>query len=268
MVRVSADSSFYNWITTSRRIPADSKNMSTYQRQLGSLVDCDDPPTTQRTTSLAPPVGPARTKHVVQMGMLTLLFLMIPSVLLFYFHHWLLGGIFGLLAVLMVRGSFTDKVWIAACPYCSAVFETAQGLDPEKDGHVVQCKTCFEYSIYSGGRVRAHDPNSVSEVPMFVSPVYSNSVWPNACVACGAPPVRLDEVKTRKVNYGMLAFGRIWVTSGKASGIPYCEKHNGAVELKIDQGQKMTLEWCSLRMMRRYVAVNRKLGAKPAGRKW
>lgn len=239
--------------------------MPTYEQLLGNLVDCEDPPVTQRTTSLAPPVGPARTKHVVQMGMITLFFLAIPSALFFYFQHWILGGIFGLLAVLTAYGSFFSKVWIAACPYCSAVFETTQGLNPEKEDHVVQCKTCLEYSIYSAGRVRAHDPNAVSEVPTFVSPVYANGVWPNAC---GAPPVRLDEVKTRKMNYGMLAFGRIWVTSGKASGLPYCENHRDAVELKIDQGQKMSLQWCSLRMMRRYVAVNRKLGSKPAGRKW
>jgi hypothetical protein len=68
------------------------------------------------------------------------------------------------------------------------------------------------------------------------------------------------------MNYGMLAFGRVWVTSGKASGIPYCEAHRAAVDLKIDQAQRVTLEWCSLRMMRRYVALNRKLAAnRPAG---
>jgi hypothetical protein len=66
----------------------------------------------------------------------------------------------------------------------------------------------------------------------------------------------------------MLAMGRLWVTSGKASGIPYCEKHHAAVELKIDQRKRVTLEWCSLRMMRQYLAINKKIGAQPAGRKW
>lgn len=241
---------------------------TTYQQQLGNLVDCDDPPVSPRTTSLAPPVGPARRKHILQMGAITLFFLALPAALLLYWHHWIAGGIFALLTVAMVHGSLVSKVWIAACPYCAAVFETTQGLAPDKEGKVVQCKSCFEYSIYSGGRVRAHDPNSISEVPTFVSPVFENGVWPNRCVACGAPPTRLEEVKTRNVSYGMLAFGRIWVSSAKTSGIPYCEAHRAAVELKMDQAKRVSLLWCSLRMMRRYVAVNRKLGRKPVGRKW
>jgi hypothetical protein len=243
--------------------------MPTYQQLIGNLVESGDPPVSSRTTSLAPPVGPARTKHIWHMVVLTIIFLIIPAALFFYFHHWIFGGILALLGVAMVRQSFvTDDVWVAACPYCSAVFEPSQRLRPDNEGKVVQCKACFEYSIYSEGRVRAHDPNSISEVPSFVSPVFEGGVWPNGCVACGAPPTRLDEVKTRKVSYGMLAFGRVWVTSGKTSGIPYCEAHRAAVDLKMDQAQRLTLVWCSLRMMRRYVALNRQLGRKPAGRKW
>jgi len=245
------------------------KAMASYEQQLGNLVESEDPPVPQRTTSLVPPVGPARTKHILNMLVLTTLFLVIPAALLLYYHHWILGGVFAVLSVLMARGSFDSSgVWIAACPYCSAVFETAQGLGPDKEGKVVQCKQCFEYSVYSGGRVRAHDPNSISEVPFFVSPVFENGVWPSGCVACGTPPTRLEEVKTRNVSYGMLLFGRLWVTSAKTSGIPYCDAHRSAVELKIDQGKRVTLLWCSLRMLRQYVALNRKLGRKPAGRKW
>lgn len=243
--------------------------MPTYQQLLGNLVDSEDPPVSQRTTSLALPVGPARTKHIRDMAILTTIFLVMPGAILLYYHHWIIGGILVLLSVAMVHQSFvSDSVWIAACPYCSAVFETSQGLRPDNEGKVVQCKSCFEYSIYSEGRVRAHDPNSISEVPTFLSPVFEAGVWPNGCVACGAPPTRLEEVKAHKMNYGMLAFGRVWVTSGKTSGIPYCEAHRAAVDLKIDAAQRLTLEWCSLRMMRRYVSLNRKLGRKPAGRKW
>lgn len=242
--------------------------MPTYQEQLGNLVESQDPPVPQRTTSLAKPVGPTRTRHILHIVLLTTVFLAVPATLLFYYHHWIAGGIMALLSILMYSNTSTSNVWIAACPYCSAVFEPTQGLRPDKEGKVVQCRTCFEYSTYSGGRVRAHDPNAISEVPEFVSPVFENGVWPNGCVACGAPPTRLEEVKTRNVSYGMLAFGRIWVSSAKASGIPYCEAHRAAVELKMDQAKRVTLLWCSLRMMRRYVATNRKLGRKPAGRKW
>jgi len=241
--------------------------MATYQELLGTLVDCEDPPVPQRTTSLAKPVGPARRNHIIQGCFLAALFGLIAGAFLYY-HHWILGGVFGLFTVLLFWSAFSSRYWIAACPYCSAVFETLAGLSPEKEGKVVQCKNCFEYSVYSGGRVRAHDANAISEVPKFVSPVFDSGVWPKACVACGAPPTRLDEVKTRSVNYANLAFGRIWVTSGKAKGIPYCEKHRDAVDLKIDQQKRVTLEWCSLRMMRRYLAVNKNLGRKPAGRKW
>jgi len=45
--------------------------MATYQQQLGNLVDSEDPPVTQRTTSLAPPVAPSRTKHILNMLVLT-----------------------------------------------------------------------------------------------------------------------------------------------------------------------------------------------------
>jgi hypothetical protein len=242
--------------------------MASYQQLLGSLVDSVDPPVPQLTTSLARPVGPARRKHVVQMAVLTTFFLVVPAALLLYYQHWIIGGIFALFSVLMIKESFTSDVWVAACPYCAAVFETTQGLNPAKEGKIVQCKNCWEYSIYSGGRVRAHDPNSISEVPSFLSPVFEGGVWPKGCVACGEPPTRLDEVKARDVSYGMLAMGRLWVTSGKASGIPYCDRHKDAVSLKFDSQKRLQLEWCSLRMMRRYLAANNKLGRKPSGRKW
>jgi len=241
--------------------------MATYQELLGNLIESEDPPVPQRTTSLAKPVGPVRTKHIATNCAIAALFGLIAAAF-FYYSHWILGGVFGLLTVLMLSAAFSSSYWVAACPYCAAVFEPIAGLSPEKEGKVVQCKSCFEYSEYSGGRVRASDPNAVSEVPKFVSPVFDGGVWPKGCVACGEPPTRLDEVKTHSVSYGNLAFGRLWVTNGKAKGIPYCEKHRDAVAMKIDQQKRVTLEWCSLRMMRRYMAVNRKLGRQPAGRKW
>ena len=241
--------------------------MAIYQQLLDSLVTSEDPPVPQRTTSLAKPVGPVRSKHIASTGGVAALFGLIAAAL-FYWQHWIWGGIFGLLTVAMLQSAFSSNLWVAACPYCSAVFDPLAGLRPDKEGKVVQCKNCFEYSVYSGGRVRPHDPNTVSEVPTFVSPVFEGGVWPKGCLACGASPTRLDEVKARNVSIGMLAMGRLWVTSGKASGIPYCEAHRDAVELKIDQRKRVTLEWCSLRMMRRYLAVNKKLGRQPTGPKW
>jgi hypothetical protein len=240
---------------------------TTYQNLLDNLTDASDPPVPTRSTSLAKPVGPVRQKHIMQCVGLAIFF-SVPAAAFFYYSHWIAGGIFGLLAVLMLVAGFSSNLYVAACPYCSAIFRPTAGLKPDAEGKTFQCQDCFEYSILEGGRVKAHDPKAISEVPSFKSPVYENGVWPKGCVACGAPPTRLDEIKTRSVNYGLLAFGRIWVTSGKATGIPYCEKHKDNLDLQFDQQKRMWLEWCSLQMMRRYIYLNRKLGKKPVGRKY
>lgn len=241
--------------------------MATYDQLLTHLVETADPPVPNRTTALAKPVGPAKTKHIVHCGGLALL-VAVPGAALFYYGHWIPGSFCAALAALLLSAAFSSNLWLAACPYCSAVFEPLQGLKPDAEGKIVQCKECFEYSIYSGGRVRPSDPKAVSEVPKFKSPVYADGVWPRGCVACGAPPTRLDDVTTRQVNAGMLVLGRLWVHSASASGIPYCEAHRKAVDLKYDQRKRVWLEWCSLQMMRRYLAANRKAGTKAVGRKW
>ena len=240
---------------------------TTYESLLDSLVEVADPPVPTRSNSLAKPAGPVRQKHITQCVLLCVFFA-VPAGAFFYYSHWILGGIFGLLAILMLVAGFSSNLWVAACPYCSAIFKPTAGLKPDAEGKTFQCQDCFEYSILQGGRVKAHDPKAISEVPLFKSPVYNEGVWPKGCVACGAPPIRLDEIKTRSVSYGMLAFGRLWVSSGKASGIPYCENHKDAVGLKMDQQNHMWLEWCSLQMMRRYLAANRKLGKRPVGKKF
>jgi hypothetical protein len=241
--------------------------MATYEDLLNNLVDGDDPPVPQRRTPLMQPTGAARTKHVVSHLLIAAVVGLIAGAF-FYYQHPILGGAVGLFAVLMLYPVFSSDYWIAACPYCSAMFDTLAGLNPTVEGKAVQCKQCFEYSACSGGRLVPHDPNAVSEVPTFASPVFQRGLWPKGCVACGAPPTRLDELKAHNVNMALLVTGRVLVSSGKATGIPYCDQHRDAVELKIDQQRRMSLEWCSLRMMRRYLAVNRKLGRQPAGRKW
>lgn len=231
------------------------------------LRDATDPPVPNRSTSLAKPVGPVRRKHITQCVMLGLI-LGIPGGILVYERIWVFGIILSVLSILMFVAAFSSGLWVAACPYCSAIFAPTAGLKPDAEGKLFQCSQCFEYSTLQNGRVKPYDSLAISEVPKFRSPVFKEGVWPKGCVACGAPPVRLDDVKTRSVNYGMLAFGRIWVTSGKASGIPYCEKHKDAVDLQFDQQKRMWLEWCSLQMMRRYLDINRKLKRDPVGRKW
>ena len=47
--------------------------------------------------------------------------------------------------------------------------------------------------------------------------------------------------------------------------VPYCDQHKDAIQLVINQSKQLDLKWRSLRMMRRYLAVNRgktSLGSK------
>jgi hypothetical protein len=61
--------------------------MATYQQLLGSLVDSEDPPLPQRTTSLTKPIGDVRTKHIVTQPILGLLF----GSLAVYLLYWSIG---------------------------------------------------------------------------------------------------------------------------------------------------------------------------------
>src|SRR5260370_30288783 len=111
--------------------------MATYQQLLASLVDSEDAPVPQRTTSLVKPVGEVRAKHIASTGAVAALFGLIATAL-FYWQHWIWGGIFGLLTVAMLQSAFSSKLWVAACPYCSEVFDPLAGGGPGKERKVRQ----------------------------------------------------------------------------------------------------------------------------------
>ncbi|MBI3662609.1 MAG: hypothetical protein HY234_06110 [Acidobacteria bacterium] len=100
-------------------------------------------------------------------------------------------------------------------------------------------------------------PDTISETPKFVAPVFDGAAWPNACVARGAAPTRYDELKSTSMNVAALALGRVRAMSGTVSGVPYCDQHKDCVDLSVRQDRKLELKWSSLRMMRRYLALNR-----------
>ena len=56
---------------------------------------------------------------------------------------------------------------------------------------------------------------------------------------------------------GFLVVGTVRVKTFKLSGVPYCNAHKNAVELKTGTGNKLYLDWRSLAMMRRYLTANR-----------
>jgi hypothetical protein len=107
------------------------------------------------------------------------------------------------------------------------------------------------------------DPNTSNDTPRFLSPVFEGAVWPAGCVACGAPPTRYETLNDRSVNALGVAMGRLLVTRASLSNVPYCDVHRDGVKMILGQGKKMDLRWCSLRMFRHYLAVNR--GKKSLG---
>src|SRR5262249_13555 len=124
---------------------------------------------------------------------------------------------------------------------------------------------CFEYSVVDAGKVRPMDPRISNDTPKFLSPVFEGAVWPPACVACGAPPTRFDQLQDRSLNALALPVAPVIISKGSLSNVPYGSHHKDSLKLNVGQDRKMDLKWCSLRMMRIYLALNR--GKKSLGSK-
>ncbi len=170
----------------------------------------------------------------------------------FGFRFYAFGaGAIGLFAVIVAFGGSTVK---SICPYCGSAIDSILNRE---EGRQVQCGKCYEYSTVNVSILRALDPATKSETPKFESPVYRKAVWPNACVACGEPPVRCDDLSKTTVGALPALMGHLQIIRGSVSGIPYCDKHRDKLALKVGSDKKMLLQWTSLRMMRRYLAANR-----------
>jgi hypothetical protein len=177
---------------------------------------------------------------------------------LFYFgfHFW--GGAVAL--ILCVSGllvAFGSKDEVSDCPFCGAALDILGSPDPSGAPKPVQCRKCWEYSGLQKGFVSPYNPNALEERPTFRSPLAQSVLWPRGCVQCGAEPTRFDEVGTYAVNKGLLVVGAVRVKTFKLAGVPYCDAHKQAVEMKTEIGNKLFLDWRSLGMMRRYMAANR-----------
>jgi hypothetical protein len=136
-----------------------------------------------------------------------------------------------------------------------------------KDG-LLRCEQCGEYSQVANKTVKPLDPMTYSNSPKFESAVSKQGSMPNACASCGASATRLDTVTASSINKTLAVAGAARLMTGapgvaifsnkQASiGIPYCDQHRDAVALSFDWRKRPILIWCSLRMMRRYLAVNR-----------
>lgn len=168
-------------------------------------------------------------------------------------HGWAI--FLGILGAALTISAFTKKNLVGSCPYCS--FEIFGILPDKTRRQEKRCKQCYEYSVVQGGKIAPMDPNTSSDKPRFLSPVFEGAVWPPGCVACGAPPTRRESLEDRSVSAVGLAVGRVRVSKASLSNVPYCDVHKNNLELIIRQDKKMDLKWCSLKMMRHYLALNR-----------
>jgi hypothetical protein len=219
-----------------------------------------DPVVPQRANSLTQMAPDAARKATVTLVLLGVC-LLVPAFFLWRNDHQVFAGILGLLGALSVFSAFSKKSLVAPCPFCDAPIN---GIVREpKKPQEVRCPKCYEYSVVSGGKVRPMDSSVSYDTPRFRSPVFEGAVWPAGCVACGAPPTRFDTLQDRTVNGLGMALGRVLVTRASLANLPYCDVHRGSVELLIRQDKKMDLKWCSLRMLRHYLALNR--GKKSLG---
>src|SRR5262245_9979847 len=162
---------------------------TSFEQLRAHLVDVDDPLVVKRTSAVrAMTAEEARHHSLVAFG-LGLLF-GVPAAALYYYGHWVWGTIPGLLALLMFISTFGEKSKVADCPVCSAQII----VDIEQDStRPRQCAKCFEYFVAQGGALVPMDGNTTTETPSFEVPLFKDALWPNGCVACGAPPTRLDE---------------------------------------------------------------------------
>ena len=222
-----------------------------------AMSDAVAAPVPNRSKPLRKPTHAEKTSKV-QSGLVGMVIGALVGGALLYFGLKILGGaallLFCGLSLLILFGSKDD---VSDCPFCGAALHNLPQPDANGVPKPVQCRKCWEYSGLQKGFVSPYNPNAVEEQPTFRSPLAQSVVWPSGCVQCGAAPTRFDEVGTFAVNKGLLVVGAVRVKTFKLGGVPYCDAHKKAVEMKTEIGNKLFLDWRSLPMMRRYMAANR-----------
>lgn len=223
-----------------------------------------DPPVPNRTTRITPPSSAVKAKDNFNMAVMAATFMAVGAVC-WWMKHSVAGSILGGLGFIFLISIFSKKTDVGQCPYCMVQFRASKLT--VKDG-LMRCEACGEYSQVESKTVKPLDPTTYSNTPKFESAVFKQGSMPNACASCGAPATRLDTVSTSSLNKTLAVAGAarlmtgapgLAVFSNKQASItiPYCDQHRDAVALSFDWRKKPILAWCSLRMMRRYLLVNR-----------
>jgi hypothetical protein len=243
------------------------------------LVDVEAPPVPNRSYLLCPPPPGVVKQRLVTVGSSFLM----GGIFVGFFYllgiTWLAIAFvifFGLATVILFLGR---NALVGTCPFCGGLIQRYNRLKPEP----VRCEQCGEISKFLNERFSPYDANAVSATPIFRSLLYENGVWPNGCVACGAPPVRLDSARAvryqaRRLATPLASSLLVPHPAARITGVPYCAQHRDAIDIippkemfswtpwkylpgfeeRMEQRRRAFLMWRSLPMMRRYLEANRR----------
>src|SRR5947209_14991871 len=183
----------------------------------GNLVEVADPPIPSRMSPIQSRSASEKAKNFASVFLIGAILCSASWWLVHngYIFFGVSAGLVGLFALIAAFGGSQEK---ATCPFCGATID----LLDRKEGRKIRCEKCSDYSIVNAGLIRPLDATATSEKPEFESPAFRNGRWPNGCVACGAPPVRLDDLSTTSVGGAMLLVRRLQIMREAVKGMPYC----------------------------------------------
>jgi hypothetical protein len=160
--------------------------------------------------------------------------------------------------IILAGGAFmVATARIGKCPYCHQdIGKNADvTLGSQDENELAECGVCCNWMISNKGELRPFRREDLKPDQELKCKVMDQSVWPQECLICGAPPVRYIELKNTKLNAGSLLIGRISVSWGSLKNAPYCAYHDDAVRLKIED-KTMYLVFIDFDVMKRYQHVN------------
>lgn len=221
--------------------------------------------------SLNPPWAPGASKKVPAGGAVKL-----RALRTFVLLGLFLGGFFaaaglmlvgeeGLLVGVLVMGLFlllggtvAFTLQQAPCPYCQRMLGGTfmSGLTLRDDKQQLECPHCFEWLVSDKGTVRALRDEDVAFAMLQSCPVFWNGVWPDECIACGAPASRRMEAKTLQAGPLPLGTGAVADATGSVRRVPYCEAHEAQVVVHQGDHGELLLLFMDYAARRRYLAAN------------
>jgi hypothetical protein len=243
------------------------------------LSDAQAPPLPNRSNPLcAPPPGVVK-ERMVTIGSSFLMGVIFVGFFYLLGVNWLAVAFLIFFSLAIVILFFARNAPVGSCPFCGGLIHKYNRLKPEP----VRCEQCGEISKFANEKFSPYEANAVSATPMFRSLLYENGVWPNGCVQCGAPPVRLDSARairyqSRRLFTPLASSVLAPHPAAQIAGVPYCAQHRDAIDIippkeafswtpwkylpgfeqRMEQRRTAFLMWRSLPMMRRYLEANRR----------